>query len=319
MDLTHAPYDGSAKPFTIGLKPLDLSSWLEVDAHRDGYLAEKRRLYAETPNLVFVAEEGTQAAQQEVLDLVADHLRRHFPQLDAGAAMSPVSASDEANGAAVQPLQTASLLVQEDLVLMRRGDEGWRLVAASLCFPSSWSLAEKFGRALQDIHTPVPGFGRGTRMADVIQRIFDKLPVEQPVERLNWSLQAGAALYMPLSNAARVDRAEQKPSRFPEADVAANAFIRVERQTLRRLPKSGDILFTIRIYLDPLKVLESHPERMALAASFAAQLAGADRLQGPFGRPRAARRAASGDGHGLDGVHDFSFIVTANCGLARGH
>ena len=269
MTLTHTPYDGSAKPFTIGLKPLDQAEWLEVDRHRDAYLAEKRRLYAEIPGKVFVAEHGTEAAQQEVLELIVGHLQQYFPGID-------VSASSAEN---VPPLRLASLLVQEDLVLMRRSEDGWRLVAASLCFPSSWSLEEKFGRPLQDIHTPVPGFGRGTRTADVIQRIFDNLAVAQPVERLNWSLQAGADLYQPLSNAARIDRAEARPSRFPGADVAQNAFIRVERQTLRKLAGSGDILFTIRIHLDPMPVLERHAGRAALAASFAAQLMALDTAQ----------------------------------------
>ena len=82
-----------------------------------------------------------------------------------------------------------------------------------------------------------------------------------------------------MSNIARADRAQARSSRFPEADVAANAFIRVERQTLRKLPASGDILFTIRIYLDPMPVLERHPGRAALAASFAAQLAALDTAQ----------------------------------------
>ena len=268
---THTPYDGSARPFTIGLKPLDLARWIEVDRHRDAYLAEKRRLYDEIPDKIFVAEEGTKAAQQEVLELIAGHLQRHLPALGAdGAPGSPRSEP---------PLRIASLLVQEDLVLMRRGDDGWRLAAASLCFPSSWSLEEKFGRPLQDIHAPVPGFGRGTRTADLIHRIFDNLAVEQPVERFNWSLQAGADLYQPLSNVARAGRARARPSRFPQADVAANAFIRVERQTLRRLPGSGDILFTIRIYLDPMPVLERHAGRATLAASFAAQLAALDTAQ----------------------------------------
>jgi hypothetical protein len=162
---------------------------------------------------------------------------------------------------------------------MRRGEDGWRLAVASLCFPSSWSLEEKFGRPLQDIHTPVPGFGRGTRTADVIHRIFDNLAVELPVERLNWSLQANPDLYQPLSNDARIDRAQARPSRFPGADVAESAFIRVERQTLRKLPASGDILFTIRIHLDPMPVLERHADRTKLATSFAAQLAALDTAQ----------------------------------------
>jgi dimethylamine monooxygenase subunit A len=286
MNFVHTPYDGSSKLFTIGLKPLDLASWLEVDDHRDAYLKEKRRLYDEMPGKVFVAEDGTQAAQEEVLSLIGDHLARHFPEIDAATPTSAIGSTDLRR----QPLHAASLLVQEDLILMRRGEDGWRLVAGSLCFPSAWSLQEKFGKPLQDIHTPVPGFGRGTRTADIITRIFDKLQVEQPVERMNWSLQAGPALYMPLSNAARVDRAEQKPSRFPEADVAENCFIRVERQTLRKLPASGDILFTIRIYLDPMKVLEGHPDRATLAASFAAQLTALDTAQVDYKGLSADRR-----------------------------
>ncbi|TIO94692.1 MAG: DUF3445 domain-containing protein, partial [Mesorhizobium sp.] len=103
----------------------------------------------------------------------------------------------------------ASLLVQEDLIIMRRGDNGWRLAAGSLCFPSSWSLQEKFGKPLQQIHAPVPGFGPGTRPADLINRMFDGLQ-GQAVERFNWSIQAGDALYHPLSNGERIDRAVGK-------------------------------------------------------------------------------------------------------------
>jgi hypothetical protein len=79
-----------------------------------------------------------------------------------------------------------------------------------------------------------------------------------------------------LSDRQRIDRATMRPSNFPDSDIAAHAFIRVERQTLRKLPASGDILFTIRIYLDPLSVLAKSPDRKALAAAFAGQLAALD-------------------------------------------
>ncbi|RVC40177.1 DUF3445 domain-containing protein, partial [Mesorhizobium sp. M4B.F.Ca.ET.088.02.2.1] len=137
---------------------------------------------------------------------------------------------------------------------------------------------EKFGKPLQRIHAPVPGFGPGTRPADLINRMFDGLQ-GQAVERYNWSIQAGDALYHPLSNLQRIDRATNRPSRFHDGDVDAHAFIRVERQTLRKLPVSRDILFTIRIHLDPLKVLARHPDRATLAASFAAQLEALDQAQ----------------------------------------
>jgi hypothetical protein len=226
------------------------------------------------PDRVFVAEAGTEAAQQEVLDLVTGHLGRHSPELGGAAAQGQTD-----DRLAASPLYAASLLVQEDLILMRKSENGWRLVAGSLCFPSSWSLTEKFGKPLQEIHVPVPGFGPGTRADILIARMFDALPVEQPVERYNWSIQSGDALYQPLSNDERDDRTATRPSKFPDGDIAAHAFIRVERQTLRKLPVSRDILFTIRIHLDPLHILARHPDRAALASSFAEQLVALDETQ----------------------------------------
>ena len=49
--------------------------------------------------------------------------------------------------------------------------------------------------------------------------------------------------------------------------------IRLERQTLRKLPQSGDILFTIRIYNNPLEALQRHPNGAALAKSIEQQVA----------------------------------------------
>ena len=294
------PYDGSSEPFTIGLKPLDLADWLDVDATFDAQLAEKRRLYAEIPDKVFVEEPDTRAAQQEVLDLIEAHLA------EAGAASPPPltpprkgegdsetltppsplrggvrgggTSPDNGGGQCnTPPLVAASLLVQEDLILMRKGEDGWRLAAGSLCFPSSWTLTEKFGLPIHEIHRPVPDFGAGSRNNELITRMFDRL--HQPVLRWNWSIQAGGALYHPLSNAGREERATTRPSRFGDADVNAAAFIRVERQTLRKLPLSGDILFTIRIYLDPLGWIVRHPDRAPIAQSFARQLMALDAAQ----------------------------------------
>jgi hypothetical protein len=278
---THTPYDGSSKLFSIGLKPLDPADWIEVDDHLLPYLAEKHRLYGEIPERVFVEEDGTRDAQQEVLDLLGAHLLERFPETHrrTGSGVEVVGVASRLPASlADAPLAKASQLIQEDLILMRRGDSGWRLVAGSLCFPSSWSLLEKFGKPLQDIHAPVPGFGPGTRPAELINRMFDGLQ-GQAVERYNWSIQSDNALYHPLSDLQRIDRATNRPSRFPDGDIDAHAFIRVERQTLRKLPVTRDILFTIRIHLDPLAVLARHPDRARLAVSFAAQLEALDLAQ----------------------------------------
>jgi hypothetical protein len=102
--------------------------------------------------------------------------------------------------------------------------------------------------------------------------MFDNLRLDRPVERLNWSLQTDAELHKPMSSLQRDERATARPARFGDRP-AEKAFIRVERQTLRKLPEAGDVLFTIRIFVDPMAALAGHPQRAELARSFAAQLA----------------------------------------------
>lgn len=277
---THTPYDGSSTPFTIGLRQLDLATWIEVDRHYESYLEQKRALVARDRGAVFRAEPETEAAQAEVFGLVRDHLIGGFPSVFPGTRQweAALAALDRVGTEAHPPLLAASLLVQEDLVLMRRGDDGWRLAAASLCFPSSWLLSEKFGRSMDDIHAPVPGFGPGTRPAGLIARMFDNLRVDRPVDRLNWSLQTDDELHKPMTSRQRDERAAARPARFGDAPTG-RAFVRVERQTLRKLPVSGDVLFTIRIFVDPLSALAGHPQRAELAPAFAAQLRAMDDAQ----------------------------------------
>ena len=259
----YTPYDGSARPFTIGLMPLDLARWIEPDDDWGRYVGEKRRLLEAHRDEIFVAEDGTEEAQQEAYDLLRAHLAERHPGL-----------SDDTADCNAPPLLRGGLLVQDDLVIMRRKEDGWHLVAGFVAFPSSWSLQEKFGRPMQAIHADVPGFGEGTRNAALITRIFDNLQVSQPVERLNWSVNITDDLFLPVS----------KHRRPPSADTftLAERFARVERQTLRKLPKSGDILFTIRVYVDPIAAIAHHPNASWLAASFAEQLEALDEQQAAY-------------------------------------
>jgi hypothetical protein len=262
---TYTPYDGSAKPFTIGLMPLDPARWIEPDADWGRYVDEKRKLIDHDRSEVFVAEAGTEDAQQETLDLLSAHLTERHPQL------CPATPEPEEG---LPPLIRAGLLIQDDLVIMRHKPDGWHLVSGFVAFPSSWSLQEKFSRPMQAIHADVPGFGEGTRNASLITRIFDNLQVAQPVERMNWSINRTDELFLPLS----------KHRLMPQAEpfTLAERFARVERQTLRRLPVSGDILFTIRIYVDPISAIAHHPQAARLAASFAAQLENLDEQQAAY-------------------------------------
>ncbi|WP_346892182.1 DUF3445 domain-containing protein [uncultured Roseibium sp.] len=286
MVFRYTPYDGAKRPFTVGLEPVDFSRWLDPDQDLVAHLKRKAQLLETVHSRVFRAEAGTEEAQSEVLDLLiadlgAHHRSTHSVSADA---VEVLEGGPKVRLADFAPLEAASRLVQEDLVLMRKGEDGYRLAAASLCFPSSWSLAEKFGQSMHGIHDNVPGFNDG-RMGQVVARIFDNLTSEQLVGRYNWSIYDDPDLHHP--------QAKQLAPQIEEtgAGALAHLFVRVERQTLRRLPKSGDILFTIKIHHDPIPLLKSHERGAELAAGLAAQLRDLDDRQVAYKGLTQYRRA----------------------------
>lgn len=263
--MKHTPYDGSSKPFTIGLAQLDPDRWIEPDERLQHYLDEKRRLLSQARGAVFAAADGTEDAQRELLAVLADHLPARYPEIYRRDGDTMIVGEERVALEGDAPLVVAGSLVQDDLVLMQRTDDGWRLRAGYVAFPSSWALAEKYGRTMDEIHAPVPGFEHGTRNAELIARMFDNLPPGRFVERFNWAVNVDGALHLPKSKsegvaASAIEMTEER------------TFIRIERQTLRKLPMTGAIVFTIRIYSDPLAMLRSRPDARALALSFVEQL-----------------------------------------------
>ncbi len=254
-------------PFSIGLSPLNLQDWFEIGGDVAFFLEEKERLEREHGDAVFRADPGASDAQEEVLRLVADHLPRRFPSLyrRIGDHMEIAAAGRRVPLAetAIPALRRAAHLVPDDLVIMHRAEDGWRLTAASLSFPSSWSLAEKFGRPLHHVHAPVPGFGEGTRNAGLIGRIFDNLHPDMPVWRQNWSIYADGELYHP---------ARQASGEVDPRESADRLYLRRERQTLRKLPGTGAILFTIGITVDPLDAIPAMPGGADALTRIAAQI-----------------------------------------------
>lgn len=254
-----------AKPFAIGLSPLGDRPWLIVDARLPPYLAEKRALHRENPDKVFLAEPDTNQAQRETLERIAAWQIEHHPDRFARKESSILieGVDDVVDLESNEPLLAAAFLCAEDLVLMRRGEEGWRLAAASLSFPSSWRLAEKFARPITTIHAPVPGFSDGTRNAMLVERIFDNLQPDAPVLRGNWSIYGDDRLFHP-------DAHSGEGANEPDPRTT---YLREERQTLTRLPGSDDILFTILITLTPLARLAETSTGREKAADISDQLA----------------------------------------------
>lgn len=269
---TYYPFQPGPFRMAMQLHPLALTDWIELDTDLPAHLAEKRKLLCERPDEVFAALPRAEAGAHETLTLLLAHLTTHFPaiyQYKGSALVNQATAETwDLATSPLHPLDIAGRLVQEDLCLMQHDPTTgiYRLVAASLCFPSRWRLHEKLGHSLAAIHEPTPHYTE--TLATPMDRAFDKLKVERPVWRLNWSVVDDGNLFQPTGHG-RTDY---------ETDVTAeNAgdklWLRVERQTLRRLPQSNDILFTIRVYSNPLRTLSDKPE---IAKQLASAISGLD-------------------------------------------
>ncbi len=158
------------------------------------------------------------------------------------------------------PLWTAAQRVSDDLCLMERLQGGWTLTAASLCAPTFFSAREVVGRPLDRLHAPVPGFNKG--LLRRVTRIFDALRPELVLERRNWTLSNDPAPFQPDAGPAR-----SRIGGIAQAQAGAALFVRTERQTIRRLPRTGAVLFTIRVRNLSLDALAGEPERLAAFAA----------------------------------------------------
>lgn len=231
--LPDAPWMDPALWRLPGIKPVDPDDWVIRDEAFVGQMALRDHLIAERAGAVHALLDTGRAAALECLELVLDTLAR-----DPGYTMSgdritrPDEVTVELNRDA--PLATIGRLMQADVCLMQESPDGHVLTGAILCFPASWTLAEKIGRPLMGIHTPVPEYD--AELGNRVQRLFDAIRPDRLLRRANAIRHRDPSLFHP--------RSESDPPSIRRGAPGGD-YIRSERQTLRRLPGTGAVVFTI--------------------------------------------------------------------------
>ena len=233
--LPFAPWMQAGTARLPGVQPIAMADWLQVDEAYTAQLARKAQLLATMPEAVLALKPSARDAAGELLDLVLAQLHaRSYYRITGDDLIRPdgISTLIELG----KPLETLASIIQEDVaILMKEGDEHV-LRGALICFPASWALDEKIGRPLSTIHDPVDSYG--DEMARRVQRLFDAARVGQPLMRANALMYLEPELFQPRR------QGDAKPTRAGDP-----AFMRSERQTILRLPKSGAVVFTIHTYV----------------------------------------------------------------------
>jgi dimethylamine monooxygenase subunit A len=233
-NLPFAPWMDPRTSRLPGVLPLVKDDWTWIDDAFAGQMAERDRLIATNPSAVHALQERGRPAANELYEVVLERLR-HCKGYDV--ARHSVRRPDGVEVAldATMPMLTLGRLVQEDLCLMEQDTTEHVLTGAILCFPAGWTLAQKLGRPLTHIHTPVASYDAD--IARRVQRMFDAIRPEQPLWRANSLIYDDPALHQP--------RLEGVPRPKP----VHNAYARSERQCFIRLPHTRAVVFAIHTYV----------------------------------------------------------------------
>nr|WP_294513604.1 DUF3445 domain-containing protein [uncultured Rhodopila sp.] len=260
-EAVHLPFEPGPYRMGMDLVSVPEAAWFELDQRYLPEMAERRRLLAEAHDDVFAALPGSGPARAEALEVVLAALTTHHPDWSSrdGTTIRNHLTGETFDIGAIDPLELAGRMVQEDLCLIEASNEGPIFTAAVLCFPSRWRLLDKLGRPLSAVHAPVPFYAH--RLAAPVDRLMRHLKPGRIASRLNWSLLDDPALFQPAGKW-RLDGGTD----ITAENAGSRVFLRVERQTLRRLPQTEAVLFGIRVHVYPLERVADRPQRAGTLA-----------------------------------------------------
>ena len=239
----------------MGLRSLDPSSWLEGGLDLAAQLIERDQLIATQSSIIYQEVPGHEGEIKYFIEAIIENLSRyHSHEYEIREpSITHKQTGLVADLQADQPLLELTRVIAEDLCLLKKIEGIWTLVVGAVLFPSRWSLAEKIGSDIDQIHAPVPGYQ--VALQPFMGATLDKLSPNRTVWRKNWSLHSTSDLHQSES--------------IHQVAAPDDYWWRTERQTLTRSSESEAILFTIRNRAEPLSWIMARPDE---ASAFAATL-----------------------------------------------
>lgn len=219
----------------VGARPLPINQWVsEVDEQWQHDIDLKKHLLASRYADVVGCIAGNDEACEETAQGIAESLGLAQDKTKRG----------------INALEHVVARVADDVCILTINPAAELVLSAGvLCAPNRWQLAQKLGRPMQAVHAPVARYD--TDLARPVDAFLTRLAVDRPMWRTNWGIVNDATFFQPLI-----------PPATPEMSPG-DLFLRVEFQTLRRLPASGAVVFTIRTFQEQLGDLVARVPRMA--------------------------------------------------------
>ncbi|KAF8636548.1 hypothetical protein AX17_003360 [Amanita inopinata Kibby_2008] len=237
--------------------------WLELESTYQERIAQRQELYKKHGKAIIDQLPGSEQACKELMQMVVQFLCTRYPNqftlnLRTGTFHNRIldvrcSIRD------TEPLVFLLNHVPEDFLITQRDEKTglYYLRAAVSCSAVGWQLREKMGSSLSEIHGPVPDYQEKMQMSmdrRVSKSFFSKMTCDKPIQRGSWSFEVGQPLYLQPGDADWSLRETQSPNLRIE-----DIFLRVDWQTLRRLPVTRAIVFNFKALFTPVTEFRKEP------------------------------------------------------------
>ncbi|KAL1683550.1 hypothetical protein EV122DRAFT_286292 [Schizophyllum commune] len=245
----------------MALKKMEPDWWLELESTYRMRIAQRQALYATHGSLILGALPGSELACAELLQMVAQWLSVRYPNCFS---LDPYTLLFQnhilGKEVCIKGVEGADALrvlldhVPEDFALTLENEKTglYHMCAGVVCSSVGWNAAGKMGKPLHEIHGPVPHYKERMQMS--MDRYFKRMETEKPIQRGSWGLEVGEPLFLQESDPKFAERTQQDPNLTID-----NVFLRVDWQTLRRLPHSRAIVFNFKALFTPLTDFRHEP------------------------------------------------------------
>lgn len=242
---------------TMALKSTTPSDLIRIDCNYLSRIQERKVTMAKHENHTLgCLPSGAEAVQEVYSYLLGEYLPARYPTLFSrddkvfrnrvtGASISLLPPNDP-----IAALRRLGETVEDDMFFLRETVEGHQCIAFLCCCPSGFDPATKIGKLLKEIHGPVPSYDR---IGPSMERYFSRLQVGKSATRINWSVTTNPELFNVSGNHVNEgDRVEEDI----QVDIEETR-VRMELQTLTRMPKTRAILFSFKTYLYPIQDIKA--------------------------------------------------------------
>jgi dimethylamine monooxygenase subunit A len=260
-------YSVNIEPHTPGPKGAVTEFTLDVDEHYVAECRDKAITLEQDPGRC-ASLPHMMDAEWDFLEFTMESLARDYPEqfslskngkawtwINRPLGIEQSFVFGDAATLPMGPFEYMGRQVQGDFVLLDQREDTLFADAGIVTSQADWSLAFNVGMSWHEWHGPVPQVTK-LGVMDRALKFLMSLQQANPVRRLNWTMTINPRL-------------DTSPENYPlwggdrnkvtEQNAGELAHLRVELQTLFRMPRSNAIVFSIRCYLISMQEMATYP------------------------------------------------------------